>query len=132
MNRRDFLKIVSAFGALGVIDPIRAALAVANDKRQLSYLAHRTAGAEGAWKLSDIEGKIPTGLEGTLYRTAPGQTENHGVTLKHLFDGDAFVSAYDIRDGEVSHAHNETGVGWWGSEPAPGSRNRATLRLVAS
>ena len=33
---------------------------------------------------------------------APGQTDNHGTTLKHFFDGDAFLSGYSFRDGQVT------------------------------
>jgi carotenoid cleavage dioxygenase-like enzyme len=43
-------------------------------------------------------------LVGTLYRVAPGQKEHHGVMLRYLFDGDAFVCGFSFRAGQV-HLH---------------------------
>lgn len=70
-------------------------------QRPLSHLAFQTASAEGAWALTDVEGKIPKNLRGTLYRIAPGQKENHGIPLHHFFDGDAFVSGFTFQEGRV-------------------------------
>jgi all-trans-8'-apo-beta-carotenal 15,15'-oxygenase len=70
--------------------------------QRLGWLAHRTAGAEGFWRLSDVEGEVPKNLAGTLYRICPGQKENHGVALRHLFDGDAFICGYSFLDGQVT------------------------------
>ena len=75
---------------------------MAEQLRRLGWRAFRTAGAEGTWELTNIEGTVPKELDGTLYRTAPGLSENHGIVLQHLFDGDAFVSGYTIRDGKVT------------------------------
>ncbi len=101
LTRRDFGRMVAALGMLGYIDGTTAAMALTEDKRRLGWLSNRAAGAEGVWDLADIEGAIPKELDGTLYRIAPGQKETFGVTLNHLFDGDAFVSGYSIRDGKV-------------------------------
>lgn len=102
LTRRQFAQAVGGFGLLGLIEPQTAALALATDKRRLGWLANRTAQTEGAWALTKIEGKVPKELNGTLYRTAPGQKDNHGVTLKHLFDGDAFVCGFSFREGKVT------------------------------
>ncbi len=101
MTRRDFARLVTALGALGYIDERRVAMALETDERRLGWLSNRDAGREGTWDVTEIEGTIPAGLDGTLYRTSPGQTSNHGTPLQHLFDGDAFVHAYSIRDGKV-------------------------------
>lgn len=101
MSRRQFVQLVTALGVLGYIDDRTAALALETDETRLGWLANQDPGREGAWDLSDIEGEIPSDLHGTLFRTGPGQTANHGVTLKHLFDGDAFVHAYSLREGKV-------------------------------
>ncbi len=103
MTRRQFGISLMAAGALGLIDNSGLARWLANGK-QLSRLANRTAGAEGAWRLKKIEGKLPKDLFGTLYRVAPGQKENHGVALKHRFDGDAFMIGYSFREGSVQLA----------------------------
>ena len=100
MNRREFLHRTMALGALvGVEAPLLARLLP--DPQRLSWRAQRTAGAEGAWTLRDIEGSVPKEVIGTLYRVGPGQSENHGVTLKHIFDGDAFLMGFSFREGRV-------------------------------
>ncbi len=101
MTRRRFAQLLGAAGTLGLIEPHALASVFADTPKRLSWLAYRTAGAEGAWSLTKIEGKVPKELNGTLYRIAPGQKDSHGVMLKHLFDGDAFTSAYSFRDGKV-------------------------------
>ena len=65
----------------------------AGGNQRLGWLAHRTAGAEGFWRLTEIEGEVPKNLAGTLYRICPGQQENHGVVLRHLME--MFLSAME-------------------------------------
>jgi all-trans-8'-apo-beta-carotenal 15,15'-oxygenase len=101
MTRREFCQLITALGVLGYIDDRTAALALETDETRLGWLANQEPGREGAWDLTDVEGSIPAAIDGTFYRTGPGQHVNHGVTLKHLFDGDAFVHAYTIRGGKV-------------------------------
>jgi all-trans-8'-apo-beta-carotenal 15,15'-oxygenase len=69
--------------------------------RSLSHSAYQTAGAEGSWALTEVEGQVPVDLLGRLYRVAPGQKENHGTPLHHFFDGDAFLSCFTFRQGRV-------------------------------
>lgn len=101
MTRRDFGKLLGALGVLGYIDSHSVAMAIEAKSTQVGMRANQTAGAEGTWWLNDIEGSIPDDIAGTLYRTAPGESERFGVKFKHAFDGDAFVSGYSIRDGKV-------------------------------
>jgi all-trans-8'-apo-beta-carotenal 15,15'-oxygenase len=101
LTRRQFAQMIGGLGALAAIEPQVLARTLAADQRRLSWLAYRNPSAEGAWTLSKIEGKVPKDLTGTLYRVAPGQKENHGVRLRHLFDGDAFVSGFSFREGKV-------------------------------
>lgn len=102
MTRRDFAKILGCAALLGLVDA-RGSLAnvLGGAKKSLFRLANGTARAEGAWQLTHIEGKLPIDLNGRLFRVAPGQKETFGVRMKHLFDGDAFVSRYEFRDGKV-------------------------------
>lgn len=102
LTRRQFGQMLTGFCTLGLLDAQVAALAMGTDQRSLGAMASRTARAQGAWDLTDVEGTIPAELEGTLYRTGPGQKVNHGVKLQHLFDGDAYVSGYSFRDGKIS------------------------------
>jgi all-trans-8'-apo-beta-carotenal 15,15'-oxygenase len=102
MTRRQFAQLLGVAGTLGLVETPMLAKIFADSKKRLSWLAFRTPTAEGAWALTKVEGRVPKELNGTLYRVAPGQKDNHGILLKHLFDGDAFVSAYTFRDGKVS------------------------------
>lgn len=102
LTRRRFAQFLSGAAGLGLVDRLSAGLILGADTRRLSWRAHRTAGAEGSWVLDEIEGAIPTDLQGTLYRTAPGESERFGVTFRHLFDGDAYLSAWGFRDGKVA------------------------------
>ena len=101
MTRRRFGHLVAGLGALGFLEPQYVARALGPAPDRLSWRAFRTAAAEGYWQLTDVEGEVPKDLHGTLYRIAPGQSENHGVRLRHFFDGDAFVSGFSFRDGSV-------------------------------
>ncbi len=101
MTRRRFGHLVAGLGALGFLEPQFVARALGPAPDRLSWRAFRTATAEGHWQLTDIEGEVPRDLHGTLYRVAPGQSENHGVRLRHFFDGDAFVSGFSFREGRV-------------------------------
>jgi all-trans-8'-apo-beta-carotenal 15,15'-oxygenase len=101
LTRRRFAQLLTGLGVLGFIEPHIRVCALPSNTRRLSWLAHRNPSAEGAWRLTSIEGAVPKDLVGTLYRVAPGQKENHGVMLRHFFDGDAFVSGFSFRDGQV-------------------------------
>jgi all-trans-8'-apo-beta-carotenal 15,15'-oxygenase len=101
LTRRRFAQLLGGLSALALIDPPDIARALTAHPRRLSWLAYRNPSAEGAWRLTDIEGTVPQELVGTLYRVAPGQKERYGVLLRHLFDGDAFVCGFSFRDGQV-------------------------------
>src|SRR5690349_19976385 len=104
MTRRRFAQLLGVAGTLGLVEPQFLINAFAENRKRFSWMAYRTAGAEGAWALTKIEGKAPKELNGTLYRIAPGQKDNHGVMSKLLFDGDAFASDYSLRDGKASQS----------------------------
>jgi all-trans-8'-apo-beta-carotenal 15,15'-oxygenase len=50
-----------------------------------------------------VEGQIPAGLEGSLYRNGPGLFERGGVRKPHLLDGDGLVQRLSFRDGSVRY-----------------------------
>jgi len=101
MTRRQFGRLLGAAGALALVETNVLARAFGND-RSVSALAYRTASAEGAWRLTEVEGRVPKNLAGTLVRVCPGRRENNGVVYKHLFDGDAYLASYSFRDGAVA------------------------------
>ena len=102
MTRRDFAKMLGCAAVLGLVDVRGAAAQVLGEsQKSLFALANGTARTEGEWQLTRIEGKLPSDLNGNLFRVCPGQKETFGVRMKHLFDGDAFLSRYDFRNGKV-------------------------------
>ena len=53
---------------------------------------------------ASIEGKLPEGLRGTLYRNGPALFERAGQRYQHWFDGDGLVQAWRFDGaGSVSH-----------------------------
>ena len=51
-----------------------------------------------------IEGSVPPGLRGTLYRCGPARTECFGHRYRHDFDGDGAVTAIRFASGRVDGA----------------------------
>ncbi len=102
MTRRSFAQIILGAGALALIDIDSFGQILGDTKRSMRRLATQTASGEGVWTNLKIEGKVPKNLNGNLFRTAPGQAERYGTTLKHLFDGDAYFSGWRFNDGKVS------------------------------
>lgn len=101
-TRREMTKMILGAGALALIDIDLYGQALGDSKRSMRYLATRTASGEGVWTNLKVEGKIPKNLNGNLFRTAPGESERFGITLKHLFDGDAYFAGWRFREGKVS------------------------------
>lgn len=100
-SRRDFTKMVLGAAALGLVETSTVAKVFGQSKRSMLWLAAQTASGEGRWTNLKIEGKLPRDLNGTLFRTAPGMSENYGTPLNHLFDGDAYLSSWRFREGKV-------------------------------
>ncbi|MGA1622926.1 MAG: carotenoid oxygenase family protein [Synechocystis sp.] len=46
--------------------------------------------------IEDIEGEIPSGLQGTLFRNGPGLLDIGGIPIRHPFDGDGYVTAFSF------------------------------------
>lgn len=101
-SRRDFTKMILGAGALGLIDLNLFGQVLGDSKRSMRYLATQTASGEGIWTNLKIEGKLPKDLNGSLFRTAPGQSERFGVKLKHLFDGDAYFAGWRFNEGKIT------------------------------
>ena len=102
ISRREFSGYLLGAAAMGLVDLDVFAQVNSDQAKSIRRLATATASGEGTWKNLKIEGKIPRDLNGTLFRTAPGESERFGVRLKHLFDGDAYLAGWEFRDGKVS------------------------------
>ena len=101
MSRRGFAQLLLGACAIGLMERSGAAAILGDTKNNMPWLSMQEASAEGVWRNLRVEGKLPRGLNGTLFRTAPGQMENNGTRLKHLFDGDAYISAWKFEDGKA-------------------------------
>ncbi|TDO99543.1 carotenoid oxygenase family protein [Marinomonas balearica] len=115
MNRREFIKLLSCTMAASGATLFPAAL-------YATYLEGHQSNFAISWKKSFdaalnkkpwlahissldkslsaqnlvIEGKIPTGLIGTLYRNGPAQHEINGQRYHHLFDADGMIQQFCI------------------------------------
>ncbi|MGF1514371.1 MAG: carotenoid oxygenase family protein [Elainellaceae cyanobacterium] len=52
--------------------------------------------------LTLLEGHVPPGLRGTLYRNGPGRLQRGGEKVGHWFDGDGAVLAVSLAEGDAS------------------------------
>jgi all-trans-8'-apo-beta-carotenal 15,15'-oxygenase len=109
MNRRRFLLAALAAGAA----PLALRTFAAEDAYYAGFRRALDAhpwlaafqGVDGDLSTDalTIEGRIPAGLRGTLYRNGPALFERDGLRYHHLFDGDGMVQAYRFTDRGVSH-----------------------------
>src|SRR5437868_4574451 len=114
MKRRHFLQRMLAGTAALVAGPalIRAQAVEANGPgRFASALARepwlagwRTVGRQTLGPTAaTLQGKLPEGLEGVLYRNGPAWFDRDGMRYQHWFDGDGMVHAWRIGRGRVQH-----------------------------
>ncbi|MGI9598275.1 MAG: carotenoid oxygenase family protein, partial [Acidimicrobiales bacterium] len=50
-----------------------------------------------------LEGTLPAGLAGTLYRNGPGRFDRGGLRKNHLLDGDGMIQALTVANGTVRY-----------------------------
>ena len=49
-----------------------------------------------------VEGRLPAGLRGTLYRNGPGLLARKGQRYRHWFDGDGLIRRYNRWESEAT------------------------------
>jgi all-trans-8'-apo-beta-carotenal 15,15'-oxygenase len=84
--------------------PTPASNAVDLDRRLWSENLPREHGFEPL----EVEGKLPAGLRGTLYRNGPGQFGQFGKRYSHPFEADGAVTAVQFAGGKVLGASRVT------------------------
>ncbi|MBL1175928.1 carotenoid oxygenase family protein [Pantanalinema sp. GBBB05] len=62
---------------------------------------YRSLSQELDYWIDDIEGEIPAGLQGTLFRNGPGLLDINGQSLQHPFDGDGMICAIAFQNGRA-------------------------------
>lgn len=131
LDRRRFLQ---ALGAAGLAAPVprwaraethpaercltrfRAAAA-----KQPALDPWRSLNAERLEPLSmQLEGRLPKGLRGTLYRNGPAGFERAGARYQHWFDGDGMVQAFRLSDDGITHHGRKVATAKWKREEAEG------------
>ena len=58
----------------------------------------RTLAEEHDYRIDEIDGQVPAGLRGTLYRNGSGRNDLGGQWFPHWFDGDGMISAIRFDD----------------------------------
>lgn len=66
-----------------------------------AFRSLRTPEREHGFEPLEIEGTLPSGLKGTLYRVGPGTFESYGRRHSHWFDGHGWVCGVRFRDGRA-------------------------------
>ncbi len=56
---------------------------------------------EYEYEIQNIEGQIPSDLQGTLFRNGPGLFEIGGETIGHIFDADGMLRVFRFQDEKV-------------------------------
>ncbi len=111
MNRRRFLQ-AAALGATALALPAIAWAETGNAAASFDAGLARypwLAGwqdapvQDGRVLALSVEGRVPAGLAGTLYRNGPGLFSRGGRRYRHWFDGDGLMQAWRIDAGTVSH-----------------------------
>ena len=61
----------------------------------------RSLEEEHSYSIAEIEGEVPRGLRGTLYRNGSGRNQLGGQWFAHWFDGDGMITALRFDDAGV-------------------------------
>ena len=69
----------------------------------------------------DVEGELPAGLTGRLYRNGPGLFERGGNRKQHLLDGDGMLQCFDFSAGRVRYRNRFVRTDKFIAEEAAGS-----------
>jgi len=67
-----------------------------------------------------LQGQIPAGLRGTLYRNGPGRLERGGQRMGHWFDGDGAILAVQFGNGAATGTYRYVQTAGYRAEEAAG------------
>ncbi len=54
-------------------------------------------------ELRAVDGRVPPGIRGVLFRNGPGKLDVFGTPLMHPFDGDGMLARFEFADGQVRY-----------------------------
>jgi all-trans-8'-apo-beta-carotenal 15,15'-oxygenase len=99
--------------------PIFAGTPLAADRRWCTALV-RSLTVEHDYR-PHIEGALPTGLEGRLFRNGPGRFERANYRKRNLLDGDGMIQCFDFTDGSVRYRNRFVRTDKFVAEEAAGA-----------
>lgn len=112
MDRRRFLRNLLSGATTLAMAPSLLQQALAGDPAAFASGLQQHPWMAG-WKqvsaealgptVANIEGRLPEGFGGTLYRNGPAWFERNGFRYEHWFDGDGMVHGWRFGDGTVTH-----------------------------
>lgn len=107
LSRRDFLTTSAATGAALALGsaarPAAAGTPLPPDRAWLAALGKSLP--EERNYVPRIEGRLPAGLRGRLYRNGPGLFERGGHRKRNLLDGDGMIQRFDFTGESVRYAN---------------------------
>ena len=56
---------------------------------------------EYSYDIKNVSGRVPSWLNGTLYRNGPAKNDLNGQWFPHWFDGDGMISSFRFQDGNI-------------------------------
>lgn len=80
----------------------------------------RTLAEQHDYRVDDVEGRVPAGLRGTLYRNGAGRNELGGRWFPHWFDGDGMISAVHFDDAGIHYRNRYVATANYRDETAAG------------
>ena len=129
MTRRQTIKVIGAsvfLGGVGCVESTSKANLSSNQPSPKWVQLLGTSEKGGRNYVPRVEGKLPSGLRGTLYRNGPGLFERGGVKLKHMLDGDGLVQRLNFSKDGVSYKNQFVRTAKIMSEEAVGKRLHST------
>ncbi|BCR03216.1 dioxygenase [Desulfuromonas versatilis] len=126
ISRRSFLSLLGASAMTMTLAGCRTHGALAHtpfrdeDFRRLPALGLATSLTEEFDYSPRVEGTLPAGLRGTLYRNGPGLFEREGLRKRCLLDGDGMVQAFRIGEGQVRYRNRFVRTRKYNEESAAG------------
>jgi all-trans-8'-apo-beta-carotenal 15,15'-oxygenase len=85
----------------------------------------RTLDEEHSYRIDEIDGQVPAGLRGTLFRNGSGRNELGGQWFPHWFDGDGMISAIRFDDGGIHYRNRYSRPTTTATRPAPAASSIA-------
>lgn len=103
MTRREFLacsgsSAIALLGGCAASPPLTGGWPASPGAQDRPYLGLATTLAEEYDYPAVIEGVIPPGLRGTLYRNGPGLFDRGGLRKRSLLDGDGLIQRFHFHD----------------------------------